>query len=210
MRYERKYRIDHMSMETIQQLILMHPASFRAHYPDRQINNLYLDTPDLRCWYQNVHGENQRKKYRLRWYGEMIQDFISAVFETKIKHNELGWKESEAMEACSFSALETTIPNLLRSNPQLPYLKGALFNSYLRSYFITSDGRFRLTLDRRMHYFSPHHALPSRTTSFTDPAFILELKYEKEYDDQAGLITQGFPLRQSKHSKYVYGIQAIG
>ena len=45
MRYERKYKIEGVSLGIILQSIAMHPAGLSKIYPDRQINNIYFDTP---------------------------------------------------------------------------------------------------------------------------------------------------------------------
>ena len=70
MRYERKYRIENVDISLINQIVKMHPAGFRKAYPDRSVNNIYLDTPDFETYRANVAGVSERKKYRVRWYGE--------------------------------------------------------------------------------------------------------------------------------------------
>ena len=73
-------------------MIRLHPASFRTLYPPRQVNNIYFDTRDLLGFRQNIAGQNERRKYRVRWYGEEVKAVSKPRFEIKRKHNELGDK----------------------------------------------------------------------------------------------------------------------
>ena len=69
MRYERKYKIENVALDVIIQALKMHPAGLSKIYPDRQINNIYFDTPGLTTYKENVMGIANRDKYRVRWYG---------------------------------------------------------------------------------------------------------------------------------------------
>ena len=44
-----------------------------AAFPDRIVNNVYFDTPDLAAFEANLWGAPERRKCRLRWYGETFQ-----------------------------------------------------------------------------------------------------------------------------------------
>ena len=74
MRYERKYKVSDLNHHVILQSIRMHPVGLRKIYPDRQINNIYFDSNGLQCYHDNVHGVSERKKFRVRWYGEDVFD----------------------------------------------------------------------------------------------------------------------------------------
>ena len=54
MRYERKYKIENLSLPLVEQSVRLHPASFKKIFPDRQINNIYFDTADFRTYKDNV------------------------------------------------------------------------------------------------------------------------------------------------------------
>ena len=105
MRYERKYKIDHLSKYAVEQAVKLHPAGFRKIFPNRQVNNIYFDTADYQTGLQNIEGVNQRKKYRLRWYGQDLQQIDKPRFETKIKHNELGTKQIIQFESTQLANL---------------------------------------------------------------------------------------------------------
>ncbi|MEL7534792.1 MAG: polyphosphate polymerase domain-containing protein [Bacteroidota bacterium] len=210
MRYERKFRIEHMSAAALQQLLQLHPAAFYELYPDRQINNIYLDTPQLTTWNDNIYGVNQRKKYRIRWYGQDLREIRSAKLEQKIKHNELGTKKSYAISGFRMEDIEQVCQELPQIDPSFPLLVPSLINTYQRSYLMSFDGRFRLTIDRDMCFYPYSGTLSSGSGELNEPmrdaALILEIKYEAADDSLVEQITQHLPFRQSRHSKYVTGI----
>lgn len=207
MRYERKYRIDHLAQAVVEQVIRLHPAGFRRLYPDRWINNIYFDTPDLITFQQNVVGAPHRAKYRLRWYGDDDRRATRPQFEIKAKHNELGSKVQFPFSPFSLDRLEAASSELNRKAPTFALLRPALMNRYRRSYFGSPDGRFRLTLDSRLSFRAvPHRSQAQRVRAIQDPAIIVELKYDHADDGAADRITQFLPFRASKSSKYVTGI----
>lgn len=207
MRFERKYRIETLTVSEVEQILRLHPVSFRQLHPDRQINNIYFDSPDLMTYHQNLSGVGYRKKYRIRWYGEDPKKVRKPKFEIKIKKNELGEKETFKVEKFSLDRLGPITKEVNRLNPDGNLLMPVLLNSYKRGYLISSDGRFRVTIDHHMHYHSlinqPHFA----RYYYGDPAIVLEVKYEAETDNLLSEITQRLPFRQSKHSKYVVGVE---
>ncbi|MEL6657761.1 MAG: polyphosphate polymerase domain-containing protein [Bacteroidota bacterium] len=208
MRYERKYRIESIPIPWIEQVLRAHPAGFRPLYPQRQVNNIYFDTPALDEFYQNVSGTPQRRKHRMRWYGGTTAQLPKTVFEVKIKDNELGSKESQALG----DALWTDLPAHFEQIPAMRYLplRPVLVNSYERTYWGTANGKFRITLDWNMR-FAPFSwaAPPPHLHYLPDQAVVLELKYEQEYDEEANAIFAHLPFRLTKNSKYVTGIGLV-
>ncbi len=207
MRHEKKYKLEHYSLAILEQAIRSHPAGFRKIFPDRKVNNIYFDTPALSTYADNVIGIAERKKFRVRWYGEQGNEVKRPRFEVKIKQNYLGTKEIfdvDDFELNNIPELTTRINKLLNSKNVLSPI---LMNSYWRSYFGTSDGKFRITIDRTLAYSSmlvyAGRSIPRPTY---DKGYILELKYDKEFDGSTDRITQFLPFRQTKSSKYVTGV----
>ncbi len=207
MRYELKYKIDHFRLESVIQALRLHPAGFSKIYPDRQINNIYFDSPSLTTFEDNVAGVSERKKYRVRWYGEQPTKINNPRFEIKIKHNMLGSKEIYPVPEFDLTALRTTT-KLVNSLSKLAggALRPVLMNSYVRSYFGTSDGNYRITVDRQMRYFSLLMSQGFTRYTITDSGIILELKYDESMDGGTDRVTQPMPFRQTKSSKYVTGV----
>ena len=205
-RFERKYKIEGLEAATVQGNILLHPAGFSELYPDRVVNNIYFDTVDLTTFRQNVDGVNQRKKFRLRWYGAITNEIEEAQFEIKIKHNELGTKEVTKVGAAQLHEIEklTQIANKLSNNfaPLYP----VLLNAYLRSYYGSADGRFRVTIDRELQYYSMIGQHQFSGFVHEETGIILEVKYEEADEQKAALVLQNLPFRHTKSSKYVNGV----
>ncbi|MGB0863411.1 MAG: polyphosphate polymerase domain-containing protein [Saprospiraceae bacterium] len=208
MRYERKYKMYDYAPSILEQAVKMHPASFKKIYPDRQINNIYFDTSTLSSYWDNVNGVAERKKYRVRWYNFDETKIEKPHFEVKGRINELGTKKIIRIDDFDLDNLRflTRIVNELSDAPGR--LQPIIMNSYHRSYYGTSDGKFRVTIDERIRYFSLMFA--QRFTRYTVQDFnaaVLELKYDRNMDDYTDRITQFFPFRQTKSSKYVTGVQ---
>jgi len=228
MRYERKYRLPGDEAAKVTALVRSHPLSFRKQYPDRQVNNIYLDTPELECFQDNLIGAAQRAKYRVRWYGAMGPTVDSPVLELKSKDGELGDKFSRKMEAFALGKVDVLEAELNRqfhgwaqaegprnANPIDTLIKAAQFrpvllNAYQRSYYVSMDKRFRLTIDRKLRFQAIHGTFRGVGRMEEDPAVILEIKYAQEDDNRFDEVGQYFPLRPGKNSKYVTGMLMVG
>ncbi len=209
MRYERKYKIENLSLSLVEQSLRLHPAGFRKIFPDRQVNNIYFDTLDWTTYKENVMGIAERKKFRVRWYGENVQTIENPILEIKIKSNQLGNKISYPIfpfQLTNLDALTKEVQKL--SEAQVPLIP-TLLNSYHRSYFGTPDGKFRITIDREMHYHSLTNNAQFNAYRIYDEEIVLELKYDETLDLATDRITQHFPFRMTKSSKYVTGIELV-
>ena len=91
-RYERKFFISDLSTNEIEKIIKFSSYFFSETFYKRDVNNLYLDSFDLDSYSDNLVGNNQRMKIRIRWYGKMFEPAKNPVLEIKIKNNHLGKK----------------------------------------------------------------------------------------------------------------------
>jgi hypothetical protein len=104
----------------------------------------------------------------------------------------------------NFEAAE--LPPVLRL--ALQHMEPTLLNRYRRHYFLSHDGRFRLTVDSELQFAGVQ--ADGRRTLFPAVAaavVVIELKFGPEFD--ACLVTNTLPFRVSRFSKYVAGIQTI-
>lgn len=211
MRYERKYRIEDQSFAFVKQMIRQHPRGFRTLYPDRMVNNIYLDTPHLQCYHDNVAGVASRRKYRIRWYGDInATDTHKNQLEIKIKENALGDKKTNSFPAFHLSEwpdLGALVSQTL--SPPL-VLRPTLLNTYQRSYFGIPNGKFRITIDQKLGYSPLIQEGGAPAIRYADPGIIVEVKYEEEVEKEADEILQYLPFRVTKNSKYVVGMGVIG
>lgn len=213
MRYERKIPVYGFEESVIRGYIRLHPAGFREIHETRMVNNIYFDSPSLDCGLANVEGHRERLKFRIRWYGCFAGKIDAPRLELKIKQDHLGAKQ--AFNLNSFHAGEHVnskmIGDLIRQSPMpetiirsLKPMKPVLVNSYTRTYFLSSDRCYRLTLDTDLMWGNVPDSSHSRLRlQKEDQAMVLEVKYEKEYDDGAAAVTSRFPWRVSKNSKYM-------
>ena len=215
-RFERKFLIYPYSRSEAEMIIRLHPAVFSPLYKQRQVNNLYLDTPSLRFFYDNIYGSANRKKFRIRWYGGLFGSIQYPVLEIKIKDGYVGRKLSFPLIPYDFNqgfiAGDTTrvfrqseLPEWVRN--ELNLLQPSLLNTYQRSYYQSRDRKFRITIDDQLQYFDvftfPNMFERDRTVH---TEVVLELKYDFDQDDVAEEITNELPFRLIKNSKYINGI----
>ena len=196
----------------------LHPAGFTSTYPLRRVNNVYFDNADLFSYEENLVGASQRSKLRLRWYGETFRP-ESSVLEVKRRRNLVGWKLNFPGGPVDFEGdTWRTIRRKLRaqlSEPARIWLDAnplpVLINYYDREYFESRDGRVRLTLDRHQSVLDQRFkGQPNLTAKANLPAtMIVELKFYQQDWALGSKAIQGMPIRVSKNSKYVVGVQSL-
>jgi SPX domain protein involved in polyphosphate accumulation len=218
-RYERKYLVNQLDEHQAKALIRRHPSLFYEPYPPRYINNFYLDTPGMDNYYDNVGGSGDRRKVRIRWYGELFGQIDKPVLEFKIKRGMVGTKQhynfppfmvgkgyhdKYLMEKVKESDLPPYVKNILRNQNVV------LLNRYYRRYYATKDGRYRVTLDTGLTFYRVERLTNRFTHKQIDyRSIVVELKYDIEYDISAFEVSGFFPFRVTKSSKYVQGIERI-
>ena len=98
LRYERKYCVSELMHEEIEGLLKLHPAVFQEIYHKRTVNNIYLDTHDLRLYKDNIDGKDSRIKLRVRWYGDLFGKVKNPFLEVKIKRSHCTAYQSRSTE----------------------------------------------------------------------------------------------------------------
>lgn len=210
-RYERKFLIPGLNLAEIRSLIKLHPACFKRTYPSRTVNNIYLDSLDMRSYHDNLLGLGRRVKVRIRWYGEDFKKAESPVLEIKAKENLLGSKFHYPLENFDLNKnlnktlraaiKKSEVPGIIK--PHLCDLRISSVNSYSREYYVSGDKKVRLTIDYDLRFYNQNIKMVGRDASNV----ILELKYDAENDNKARFISNGLPFRAVKNSKYVAGVE---
>lgn len=218
-RYERKFLISRIDRISVENLILKNPAFFTEIFHERWVNNIYFDYQAFNNFIDNIEGNMFRKKYRIRWYGEMLNNIDKPILELKIKEGLLGDKKSFKLipfridKGINSSVFKDVIKNSnidsktkLNMQDQIP----VMLNRYKRKYFESSDKKFRITIDDQQSFYK----LNSFNNTFLQKLIdsknvILEIKYNKKYDSEAAKITNNFPFRLTKSSKYAKGIELL-
>lgn len=219
-RYERKFAIADASLAEVEHCVRQHPAVFFSEYAPRIINNIYLDSPDLRNYCQNVNGDSRRAKLRTRWYGQLFGPVPGAVLEQKCKRGHLGTKQSARLTPFEFGPcvsaqavrhwLDTSpLPENLRH--EIRQTEPTLVNHYRRQYFRSGDRQVRLTIDSDLAFYRFQRHTNSFLTRLEVPALVvLELKYAEIASEEAAAVANQLPFRMTRMSKYVFGLQALG
>jgi hypothetical protein len=218
-RYERKFVVRNMSRWQAEPLILQNPAGFKPLHTPRTINNIYFDDPGFSFFKDNVEGDSRRHKVRIRWYGDDLDQISNPVLEIKSKINQVGSKIRFPVENFSLSMLsdpeqiDRWLEKCASYSPLLQYvgtLRPTIINRYRRSYYLSFDNKFRLTMDDNLEFFHPAAKInPTYGDLWEDRSIVIELKYERSADFQAREISNAFPFRLSKMSKYVAGVYQL-
>ncbi|MBE9468711.1 MAG: polyphosphate polymerase domain-containing protein [Bacteroidetes bacterium] len=215
-RFERKFAVNNLSIQEIESIVKRNSVLFCEIFKQRFINNIYLDTQNLTCFFDNNIGNTNREKIRIRWYGDMFGLISHPILEFKIKKGNVGTKLSFPLSPFKLDK-DFSIDILKQAfyNSNLPHwvinklnvLEPTLLNRYKRKYFRSFNKDYRITLDFEVEYInigSRINSLSQRKNEGTD--VVVELKYDVEKDDFASQITNQFPFRMTKNSKYVNGI----
>ena len=125
----------------------------------------------------------------------------------KNKEVELGWKDSFPVNGSLVKDKTTLLDGVGSTGYYQGNLIPTLHNTYQRSYYISQDGLFRITLDWDQSFKLPFSTMKSLPHS--DFPVIIELKYDRIHSARAKDITDYLAFRQTKNSKYVVGIQEL-
>jgi hypothetical protein len=166
-------------------------------------------------YYDNVEGKDNRVKVRIRWYGDLFGTINTPILELKIKKGLVGIKRSFPLIQFTFSKnfnLNNFYEIFKKSNLpddvllKLANLKPSLVNRYNRKYFRDFSQNFRITIDKKISYFSVANKYIAKS-AINDNKIVVELKYDQEKNDEAQEIGTNLPFRLTKNSKYVTGIE---
>lgn len=218
-RYERKFLLSERGYHDARSLVRIHPCGFAEAYPPRTVNNVYFDSPGLRCLHDTLFGVCQRYKVRLRWYGGLA-DGGQGVLQFKMKEGFVGTKAEHPVPHTGLepgARWSQVVANIRAALPHeaKPAFDAAreptLINRYERDYFVSADGALRLTIDRGQCFYDqtlrPRVNMERKET--VPDAVVLELKYAPEHEAAARQAAAWLPVRLAANSKYVAGVGHI-
>ena len=216
-RYERKFAVSELDRAEVESILRFNPAGFSEIYHRRWVNNFYFDTFDGESHWDNVSGSSrERLKVRIRWYGNFEGTIEHPVLELKIRRGMVNRKLHYPLETFRVDrglGIDT-VRGLIRNSEMnaalmqnLLNLRLSLANRYRRAYFLSANGKFRVTVDSelRFHGLSALGRVGFLGRWIRGSDRILELKYDERDDRQADPIAQHLPFRLSRSSKYVSG-----
>lgn len=218
-RYERKFIAEGFVLAGVLALVRRHRGAFREAYPARLVNNIYLDSPSRSAYYDHINGASNRVKHRVRWYGALEGKILQPVLERKFKSGSVSGKDTHPLAPFQINGepvghslgatLEgSALPERLRA--ELCHLSPCLINQYRRHYFMSGDGRVRLTVDSDFRFGATHIPKTRLYAGLSGvPSVVLEVKYDVEDAFLAEAITNSLPMRMSRCSKFILGIERV-
>jgi len=219
LRFERKFVFLNTHYEDIVQRVHQNSFGFKEVFHQRKINNVYLDDSNYNFYKQNVEGVANRRKLRLRWYGNDTMTIEDPTIEIKKKIGEVGDKDSFKLkgektslnEICPSDLKDFMLQNtehILPLNNLIKVLHPTLLNTYERRYFLSFCRRFRITIDFDQNFYNPNYTFFNRSRRPLND-IVVELKYDLKDDLEARQVSQQIGSRLSKNSKYVTGINLL-
>lgn len=235
-RFELKYLISEETAlhvrDFVQSYLGMDEYSVGRPNYSYEVHSLYLDSMDLKTYWDTINGDKNRFKLRLRYYSTNHDSPV--FFEIKRRMNNCIMKQRGGV-------LQAAVPVLLRGHfPEYEHLAfknndtskplvalqrfselmGTLqatpkvHIAYMREAYVSDNDQIRVTMDR-MVCAEPNLSF-SVKTHMTNPRrsfigkVILELKFTNRFPDWFGDLVRTFHIMQCGAAKYVESIQAIG
>ncbi len=206
MRYERKWVVSAQNYNKLLNDILNFNIGFKKSYKDRNVNSIYFDSPLFLSVKENFYGLTEKRKYRVRWYGNK-NIITKPVLEIKKKN---GWiNQKELIKINNFDNCKINNPlnivNLEKFINKNLKLKKKIIplvtTHYLRKYMVSKKFNIRITLDR---FLQSGEIINYRfvTNKIDLKNLIFEMKYENKYDNfvKNNLMHN---YRLSKNSKFI-------
>ena len=98
-------------------------------------------------------------------------------------------------------------------NNEFLNLSPKVFVTYLRSYYLSICGNFRITFDRSIDYYSlldSYYLIPQNNNVINEKHCLIELKYNLKYDSIASDVSKRFNFRLTNNSKYINSLLSHG
>ena len=204
-RFERKWIFNSNNYLILVNAVIRSNLFFRNQYPQRKVNSIYFDTNNYTSILQNLDGISDKKKIRIRWYGDE-KIMIDPAIEIKSKNGFETKKEIiEIKELNNIQPLNLDMINE-KLNAKLNLKKlvlPILTTNYDRQYFVSFDGKIRATVDYNLKSNFLKNLSQINIIKNFKKICILELKYSTSLDKYVRQNLKDISLRLTKNSKFV-------
>lgn len=215
-RYENKMFVENVDDGLIEKYLSSQSSFLTKPYPDRFVNSLYFDNYDLQNYRDNIEGQSDRIKVRLRWYGD-LENVSGGSLEFKIKRGKLGYKTQ--IKCPPFQILNKShreiidyIGNQLQGKSRIAFEQYPVITQlvkYKRAYYEAADSSLRLTIDRNICFFdqstSVHYNLHCGV--YRPEWAIIEFKSPPHANNHMANAINQLPFQVTKSSKYIMATQ---
>lgn len=191
-------------------------------FETRTVNSIYFDDTTQTAVRENLSGVSERRKIRLRWYGNNDLDFDGLKVEVKSRVGRLGYKSSYPipfnhnylintnLHTLSKEVIDEIVQKNFSSDFFNRYLVPMLYVNYSREYYSLSDG-IRVTIDKNISFSSiTAHQNLSSLNSHGYNSFILEIKFPQNFKTKVVDFIRPLRLTPKRHSKYLAGLAYLG
>lgn len=207
-RFERKWIFKSNNYLVLINSLIRSNLFFKKHYPKRRVNSIYFDTSNYASIRENLDGVSNKKKIRLRWYGnsDRITNPILEIkskkgFETKKENIKIS--ELDNLIFRSLKNLEIIQNKINETIKTKKTIYPILTTNYDREYYISYNDKIRATVDYNLKSrFLKNLTQMDITKNFTKVC-ILELKYPIKSDQYVRSNLKQITLRLSKNSKFI-------
>jgi len=204
-RFERKWIFKSNNSLALINALIRSNLFFRTHYPLRNVNSVYFDTYNYTSIRQNLDGVSNKKKIRVRWYGN--KDIITnPVLEIKSKKGFETKKESSSikeLDNIKLSDLDIIKEKLNKKIKSKKIINPILTTHYEREYFVSLNGKIRATVDYNLKSIFLNNSTQIDIVKNFKNICILEFKYSTSLDKYVRENLKDITLRLSKNSKFV-------
>ena len=207
-RFERKWLFRSNNYLAMINSLLRSKLFFRTQYPLRKVNSIYFDTQDYVSIRQNLDGVSNKKKIRIRWYGNkniitkpIIEIKSKKGFETK--KESISIKKLNNLNLLNLDNLKTIQEILNFKLKQKKVIYPVLTTHYDREYFISLNGKIRATVDYNLKSIFLNNLSQIDIVKNFKNICILEFKYPTSLDKYVRKNLRDVSLRLSKNSKFV-------
>jgi hypothetical protein len=193
------------------------------------VHSLYLDSDDLKLYWETINGIKNRYKLRLRYYD--VSPKSPVFFEIKRRMNncimkQRGGVRQQYVEYLLSGHLPTEEHLLSKAPKQMIALqrfcelinrihaKPKVHIFYMREAYVSSDDQVRVTIDRNV--YGEENLSPSIKTEMKHPVLsfenfvILELKFTNRFPNWFRELVRMANVMQCGAAKYVESIQGLG
>tara|TARA_Y100000741_G_scaffold160939_1_gene121417 strand:- start:104 stop:769 length:666 start_codon:yes stop_codon:yes gene_type:complete len=204
-RFERKWIFKSNNSLALINALIRSNLFFRTQYPARNVNSVYFDTYNYTSIRQNLDGVSNKKKIRVRWYGN--KDIMTnPVLEIKSKKGFETKKESSSikeLDNVKLSDLHIIKEKLNKKLKSKKIINPILTTHYEREYFISLNKKIRATVDYNLKSIFLNNITQIDIVKNFKNICILEFKYSTSLDKYVRENLKGITLRLSKNSKFV-------
>ncbi len=225
-RFEFKYimptKLSDLIIGSISKFVIPDPyANPNDHY---SVNSIYLDSPQFICYRQKQNGQKNRKKYRLRYYGDNPTILTPPLFfEIKRKNDSVifkdriiidspkldnislnNWKQISKDHPSFFSEFYTDYKRL-KLQPKLivQYKRKPFYSKFNQNFRITFDYDLK---SAKINDFDPENIYLKNTMPHLA---VMEVKFNGTIPPWFSYIIKSNNLNRSSFSKYCHAVEKI-